>query len=75
MCMFFDEEIQTSMFYPTLHDVMLHVLYENGRDNSKGAAVRTHHPQTLFLHKLASVEMIKEQGTKPVVFNLGSIEP
>ncbi len=28
-CKFFDDEIQTSMFYPTLHDVMLHVLEEN----------------------------------------------
>uniref|UniRef100_A0A4W4DSQ0 STAS domain-containing protein n=1 Tax=Electrophorus electricus TaxID=8005 RepID=A0A4W4DSQ0_ELEEL len=25
-CMFFDDEIKTSMFFPTLHDVMLHIL-------------------------------------------------
>lgn len=25
-CMFFDEEIKTSMFFPTLHDTMLHIL-------------------------------------------------
>ncbi|XP_047246308.1 chloride anion exchanger-like [Girardinichthys multiradiatus] len=25
-CMFFDDEIQTSMFFPSLHDAMLHVL-------------------------------------------------
>ncbi|XP_038150166.1 LOW QUALITY PROTEIN: chloride anion exchanger-like [Cyprinodon tularosa] len=31
-CMFFDDEIQTSMFFPTLHDAMLHVL-EKFKDN------------------------------------------
>ncbi|XP_072529243.1 solute carrier family 26 member 3 [Salminus brasiliensis] len=25
-CMFFDDEIKTSMFYPTIHDAMLHIL-------------------------------------------------
>lgn len=56
--MFFDDEIQTSIFYPTLHDAMLHVLYEEVKNNSKGTVVRTHYSQTLFLYKLASVEMI-----------------
>lgn len=25
-CMFFDDEIQTSIFFPSLHDAMLHIL-------------------------------------------------
>lgn len=25
-CMFFDDEIKTSMFFPTLHDAMVHIL-------------------------------------------------
>lgn len=25
-CTFFDDEIKTSIFYPTLHDAMLHIL-------------------------------------------------
>lgn len=25
-CMFFDDEIKTSIFYPTIHDAMLHIL-------------------------------------------------
>uniref|UniRef100_A0A8B9HI35 Chloride anion exchanger-like n=1 Tax=Astyanax mexicanus TaxID=7994 RepID=A0A8B9HI35_ASTMX len=28
-CMFFDDEIKTSMFYPTIHDAMLHILEKN----------------------------------------------
>ncbi|XP_071393112.1 chloride anion exchanger-like [Centroberyx affinis] len=28
-CMFFDDEIQTSMFFPTLHDAVLHVLQKH----------------------------------------------
>ncbi|XP_044042954.1 chloride anion exchanger-like isoform X1 [Siniperca chuatsi] len=35
-CMFFDEEILTSMFFPTLHDAMLHVLEKHKKDKSKG---------------------------------------
>ncbi|TDG96906.1 hypothetical protein EPR50_G00234080 [Perca flavescens] len=34
-CTFFDDEIVTSMFYPTLHDAMLHVL-EKHKDKSRG---------------------------------------
>ncbi|XP_078099321.1 chloride anion exchanger-like [Sander vitreus] len=34
-CTFFDDEIGTSMFYPTLHDAMLHVL-EKHKDKSRG---------------------------------------
>ncbi|XP_031725654.1 solute carrier family 26 member 3 isoform X1 [Anarrhichthys ocellatus] len=34
-CTFFDDEILTSMFFPTLHDAMLHVL-----DKSQGCVVR-----------------------------------
>uniref|UniRef100_A0A8D3C9D6 STAS domain-containing protein n=1 Tax=Scophthalmus maximus TaxID=52904 RepID=A0A8D3C9D6_SCOMX len=33
-CMFFDEEILTSMFFPTLHDAMLHVLGTHKEDKS-----------------------------------------
>ncbi|XP_034434431.1 chloride anion exchanger-like [Hippoglossus hippoglossus] len=36
MCMFFDDEIRTSMFFPTLHDAMLHVLEKHKDDKSKG---------------------------------------
>uniref|UniRef100_A0A4W6E9D1 STAS domain-containing protein n=1 Tax=Lates calcarifer TaxID=8187 RepID=A0A4W6E9D1_LATCA len=46
MCMFFDDEILTSMFFPTLHDAMLHVL-EKHKDDTKneeqlspGASIR-----------------------------------
>ncbi|XP_032445887.1 chloride anion exchanger-like [Xiphophorus hellerii] len=38
-CMFFDDEIRTSMFFPTLHDAMLDVL-EKHKDNSTGSVVR-----------------------------------
>ncbi|XP_041834099.1 chloride anion exchanger-like [Melanotaenia boesemani] len=34
-CMFFDDEILTSMFFPTLHDAMLHVL-ENHQNSGAG---------------------------------------
>ncbi|XP_074554893.1 chloride anion exchanger-like [Halichoeres trimaculatus] len=39
-CMFFDDDIQTSMFFPTIHDAMLHVLEEHEGMN-KGYVVRT----------------------------------
>ncbi|XP_023276179.1 chloride anion exchanger-like isoform X1 [Seriola lalandi dorsalis] len=35
-CMFFDDEILTSMFFPTLHDTMLHVFEKHKGDKSKG---------------------------------------
>nr|AQQ13389.1 solute carrier family 26 member 3 [Sciaenops ocellatus] len=38
-CMFFDDEILTSMFFPTLHDAMLHVLEKHEEGTSKGRAV------------------------------------
>ncbi|XP_068573200.1 solute carrier family 26 member 3 isoform X2 [Cebidichthys violaceus] len=34
-CTFFDEDILTSMFFPTLHDAMLHVL-DKDKDKSQG---------------------------------------
>lgn len=34
-CMFFDEEITTSMFFPTLHDVMLHILKKHPDDSEE----------------------------------------
>uniref|UniRef100_A0A3B4V270 Chloride anion exchanger-like n=1 Tax=Seriola dumerili TaxID=41447 RepID=A0A3B4V270_SERDU len=34
-CMFFDDEILTSMFFPTLHDTMLHVFEKHEGDKSK----------------------------------------
>ncbi|CAG5927252.1 unnamed protein product [Menidia menidia] len=36
-CMFFDNEIQTSMFFPTLHDATLHIL-EKDKNNRKGSS-------------------------------------
>ncbi|KAM4711723.1 chloride anion exchanger-like [Anableps anableps] len=38
-CMFFDDEIRTSMFFPTLHDAMLHVL-EKHEDNRTGNVLK-----------------------------------
>ncbi|XP_076006718.1 chloride anion exchanger-like [Genypterus blacodes] len=38
--MFFDEEIQTSMFYPTLHDAVLHA-YETHKDDKGGVVSST----------------------------------
>uniref|UniRef100_A0A3Q2QTM2 Solute carrier family 26 member 3 n=1 Tax=Fundulus heteroclitus TaxID=8078 RepID=A0A3Q2QTM2_FUNHE len=38
-CMFFDDEIQTSIFFPTVHDAMLHVL-EKHKDNRTGNVVK-----------------------------------
>ncbi|XP_051248690.1 solute carrier family 26 member 3 isoform X1 [Dicentrarchus labrax] len=35
-CMFFDDEILTSMFFPTLHDAMLHVLDKHKDKKSNG---------------------------------------
>ncbi|GLD48060.1 chloride anion exchanger-like protein [Lates japonicus] len=40
MCMFFDDEILTSMFFPTLHDAMLHVLEKHKDDTNKGWVLR-----------------------------------
>uniref|UniRef100_A0A8C3GBW6 Solute carrier family 26 member 3 n=1 Tax=Cyclopterus lumpus TaxID=8103 RepID=A0A8C3GBW6_CYCLU len=39
-CTFFDEEISTSMFFPTLHDAMLHVRDKHEDDKSRGGGVR-----------------------------------
>ncbi|XP_073336748.1 chloride anion exchanger-like isoform X1 [Pagrus major] len=38
-CMFFDDEIQTSIFFPTLHDAMLHVLEQHGEGKHKGTVL------------------------------------
>uniref|UniRef100_A0A8C4ILP5 STAS domain-containing protein n=1 Tax=Dicentrarchus labrax TaxID=13489 RepID=A0A8C4ILP5_DICLA len=38
-CMFFDDEILTSMFFPTLHDAMLHVLDKHKDKKSNGRVV------------------------------------
>ncbi|XP_012723156.2 solute carrier family 26 member 3 [Fundulus heteroclitus] len=38
-CTFFDDEIQTSIFFPTVHDAMLHVL-EKHKDNRTGNVVK-----------------------------------
>ncbi|XP_041636768.1 chloride anion exchanger-like isoform X2 [Cheilinus undulatus] len=37
-CMFFDDEIQTSMFFPTIHDAMMHVL-DKQKDVCKGYVI------------------------------------
>ncbi|XP_076578954.1 solute carrier family 26 member 3 [Chaetodon auriga] len=42
-CMFFDNEIQTSMFFLTLHDAMLHVLEKHKEEDSKGRVLRDTH--------------------------------
>ncbi|XP_037617170.1 solute carrier family 26 member 3 [Sebastes umbrosus] len=39
-CMFFDNEILTSMFFPTIHDAMLHVFEKHKEDKSRGWVVR-----------------------------------
>ncbi|XP_060886428.1 chloride anion exchanger-like [Labrus mixtus] len=39
-CMFFDDEIQTSMFFLTVHDAMLHVLENHKTDIRKGTVVK-----------------------------------
>lgn len=39
-CMFFDTEIQTSMFFPTLHDAVLHVLDKKSIDQRHNGVVR-----------------------------------
>lgn len=49
-CMFFDEEILTSMFFPTLHDTMLHVLEKHKGDKRKGRVVRKTISITFFLY-------------------------
>lgn len=36
---FFDDELQTSMFFPTIHDAMLHVL-DKQRDKNKGIVLK-----------------------------------
>ncbi|XP_034382703.1 chloride anion exchanger-like [Cyclopterus lumpus] len=38
-CTFFDEEISTSMFFPTLHDAMLHVRDKHEDDKSRGGGL------------------------------------
>lgn len=39
-CMFFDTEIQTSVFFPTLHDAVLHVLDKKNLDQRSIKLVR-----------------------------------
>uniref|UniRef100_A0A674MT43 Solute carrier family 26 member 3 n=1 Tax=Takifugu rubripes TaxID=31033 RepID=A0A674MT43_TAKRU len=39
-CMFFDTEIQTSVFFPTLHDAVLHVLDKKNLDQRPNRLVR-----------------------------------
>lgn len=39
-CMFFDTEIQTSIFFPTLHDAVLHVLDKRNLDQRHNRLVR-----------------------------------
>lgn len=48
-CMFFDEEIQTSMFFPTLHDAMLHVLEKKGSDNRHWVVRKAIHAALILL--------------------------
>ncbi|XP_070848710.1 chloride anion exchanger-like [Chaetodon trifascialis] len=42
-CMFFDDEILTSMFFLTLHDAMLHVCGKHKEEDSKGRVLRDTH--------------------------------
>uniref|UniRef100_A0A8C4IK44 STAS domain-containing protein n=1 Tax=Dicentrarchus labrax TaxID=13489 RepID=A0A8C4IK44_DICLA len=44
-CMFFDDEILTSMFFPTLHDAMLHVL-DKHKDKKSNAEMEDHFKNT-----------------------------
>uniref|UniRef100_A0A673CK21 Solute carrier family 26 member 3 n=1 Tax=Sphaeramia orbicularis TaxID=375764 RepID=A0A673CK21_9TELE len=39
-CTFFDDEIQTSIFFPTLHDAMLHTLTSKSNDTINALVVR-----------------------------------
>ncbi|XP_040885836.1 chloride anion exchanger-like [Toxotes jaculatrix] len=39
VCMFFDDEILTSMFFPTLHDAMLHTLEKHKEGYSKSCVL------------------------------------
>uniref|UniRef100_A0A3Q3NM99 Chloride anion exchanger-like n=1 Tax=Mastacembelus armatus TaxID=205130 RepID=A0A3Q3NM99_9TELE len=50
-CMFFDDEIQTSMFFLTLHDAMLHVLKKH-KDRNIGWVVRQSYSQITLYHFL-----------------------
>lgn len=51
-CAFFDNELQTSMFYPTVHDAMLHVLSKHVPEKNKDTIVRMHHSLTFSLDEL-----------------------
>lgn len=42
-CAFFDDELHTSMFYPTIHDAMLHVLSKHGPERERDTIVRMSH--------------------------------
>lgn len=39
-CMFFDKDIQTSIFFPTLHDAMLHVIDKHMVEQRNDGVVR-----------------------------------
>lgn len=44
-CFFFDDEIVTSMFFPTVHDAVLHVLQKH-KNKNRGVSVRNKFSQT-----------------------------
>uniref|UniRef100_A0A4W4DRV4 STAS domain-containing protein n=1 Tax=Electrophorus electricus TaxID=8005 RepID=A0A4W4DRV4_ELEEL len=46
-CMFFDDEIKTSMFFPTLHDVMLHILTKHPDCSQDSQWAKVEHSPTL----------------------------
>lgn len=39
-CMFFDKDIQTSIFFPTLHDAVLHVINKQKVEQRNSRVVR-----------------------------------
>uniref|UniRef100_A0A4W4DRS9 STAS domain-containing protein n=1 Tax=Electrophorus electricus TaxID=8005 RepID=A0A4W4DRS9_ELEEL len=58
-CMFFDDEIKTSMFFPTLHDVMLHILTKHPDCSQDSQWAKVEHSPTLTERTLLTSYLTK----------------
>uniref|UniRef100_W5K9B1 Solute carrier family 26 member 3 n=1 Tax=Astyanax mexicanus TaxID=7994 RepID=W5K9B1_ASTMX len=68
-CMFFDDEIKTSMFYPTIHDAMLHILEKNQghskiKENEKEAEFKLVSSDGLNLRRTEKIMIANEFPSK-----------
>uniref|UniRef100_A0A8C4NZN9 STAS domain-containing protein n=1 Tax=Dicentrarchus labrax TaxID=13489 RepID=A0A8C4NZN9_DICLA len=70
-CMFFDDEILTSMFFPTLHDAMLHVLDKHKDKKSNGRCCPAEgNVDVIFLENQVSMKDVTRQCKACFVYKL-----